>query len=40
MQNQLAGLKSWLAGLGVSQADIEKVLSGINKSRIVGLATC
>jgi len=39
IQNQLAGLKSWLAGLGVSQADIEKMFSSIDKSSIIGLAT-
>jgi predicted PurR-regulated permease PerM len=35
---ELAGFKSWLASMGVSQADIQQALSGIDKSSIVGYA--
>jgi len=37
-QSQLDGLRSWLAGMGVSQADIQKALSGIDKSSILSAA--
>jgi len=35
MQAQLAGLKSWLASMGVTQADVENLFKSIDKSSIV-----
>ncbi|MET0866031.1 MAG: AI-2E family transporter [Nakamurella sp.] len=37
-QSQLDGIRSWLAGMGVSQADIQNALSSINKSSILSAA--
>jgi predicted PurR-regulated permease PerM len=37
-QTELNGIKSWLAGMGVSQADIQQAISGIDKSSIVSAA--
>jgi len=38
LQSQLDGLKSWLASMGVSQADIQQAVSGIDKSSILSAA--
>ncbi|HZM65553.1 MAG TPA: AI-2E family transporter [Nakamurella sp.] len=38
LQAQLSGVKSWLAGLGVTQADVQKMLSSIDKSSVVSYA--
>ncbi len=38
LQSELAGLKSWLGSLGVTQADVQKMLSSIDKSTIVSYA--
>jgi len=38
LQEQLSGAKSWLAGMGVSQDDIQNALSSIDRSSIVGYA--
>jgi len=38
VQQQLSGLQSWLAGLGVSQADIQSLLSNISPSQITAFA--
>ena len=35
LQSELAGLKSWLSGLGVTQSDVENMLKSIDKSSIV-----
>ncbi len=35
---ELAGFKSWLASMGVTQADIQSAINGIDKSSIVGYA--
>jgi len=37
-QEQLSGIRSWLAGLGVSQADIQQALSSVDRSSIVSYA--
>src|ERR1700712_512471 len=37
-QSELDGIKSWLAGIGVSQADIQNALSSVDKSSIVSAA--
>jgi predicted PurR-regulated permease PerM len=37
-QSQLDGLRSWLAGMGVSQADIQQALSSVDKSSILSAA--
>jgi len=38
IQQQLSGLQSWLAGLGVSQTDIQSLLSNISPSQIAAFA--
>ncbi len=38
IQQQLSGIESWLAGMGVSQADIQNMLSGISPSAIASFA--
>jgi len=38
IQTQLSGLKSWLAGLGVTQADIQNMFSSIDASQIAAFA--
>ncbi len=38
LQQQLSGLKSWVASMGVTQADVEKLLGSVDKSSIVGYA--
>ena len=38
LQSQLDGFKSWLATMGVTQADIQKAVSGIDKSSILSAA--
>ena len=38
VQNQLAGLKTWLAGFGISNVDIQSLLGSIDRSSIVGFA--
>ena len=35
LQSELSGLKSWLAGMGVTQADVENLFKSIDKSSIV-----
>ena len=37
-QAQLDGLKSWLSSMGVTQADVQKAVSGIDKSSILSAA--
>ena len=37
IQQQLDGLQSWLAGFGISQADLQSMFSGIDKSQLAGL---
>jgi AI-2 transport protein TqsA len=37
-QEQLSGVKTWLAGMGVTQADIDSALGSVDKSSIVGYA--
>ncbi len=36
MQSQLSGLRSWLAGMGVTQEQIQSMLSGVDRSSILG----
>ena len=38
VQQQLAGVQSWLAGLGVTQADIQSMFSSISPSQIASVA--
>ncbi len=38
LQSQLDGLKSWLSSMGVTQADVQKAVSGIDKSSILSAA--
>ncbi|MET0862835.1 MAG: AI-2E family transporter [Nakamurella sp.] len=38
IQQELSGLQSWLAGLGVTQADIQSLLSSISPSQIAAFA--
>jgi AI-2 transport protein TqsA len=38
LQAQLSGVRSWLASLGVTQADVQKMLSSIDKSSVVSYA--
>ena len=38
LQSELSGLKSWLQGLGITQADVQKMLSSVDKSTIVSYA--
>ena len=35
VQSELSGLKSWLAGMGVTQADVQNLFKSIDKSSIV-----
>ncbi len=37
-QQELSGIQSWLAGMGVSQADIQSALSGVDPSAIASFA--
>ena len=37
IQQQLDGLQSWLAGFGITQADLQSMFSGIDKSQLAGL---
>lgn len=39
IQQELSGLQSWLAGLGVSQADIQSLFSSISPSQIASFAS-
>ncbi len=39
IQQQLSGIESWLAGMGVTQADIQNLFSGISPSSIASFAT-
>ena len=38
IQAELSGVKSWLSSIGVTQADIQSILSGIDKSQIAAFA--
>ena len=38
IQSQLSGLKSWLVGLGVTQADVQNMFSSIDTSQIAAFA--
>jgi predicted PurR-regulated permease PerM len=38
LQNELAGLKTWLEGFGITQADVQQMLSSVDKSTIVSYA--
>jgi AI-2 transport protein TqsA len=38
IQSELSGLKSWLAGLGVTQADVQNMFSSIDSSQLVAFA--
>ena len=38
LQSELSGLKSWLAGMGVTQADIQNMFKSIDRSSIVAFA--
>ena len=38
LQSELTGLKSWLAGMGVTQADIQNMFKSIDRSSIVAFA--
>jgi AI-2 transport protein TqsA len=38
VQNELSGLKSWLAGMGVTQADIQNLFQSVDRSSIVAAA--
>jgi len=38
LQSQLDGLKSWLSSMGVTQADVQQAVSGIDKSSILSAA--
>jgi len=38
IQSELSGLKSWLEGLGVTQADVQSMFSSIDSSQIVAFA--
>lgn len=38
INDQLSGVKSWLAGMGVTQADIQSMFSNIDKSQIASVA--
>ena len=38
IQQQLSGLQSWLAGMGVTQADIQSMFSSIDPSQIAAFA--
>ena len=38
LQSELSGLKSWLAGMGVTQADVQNMFKSIDKSSIVAFA--
>ncbi len=38
IQQELSGLQSWLAGMGVSSADIQSALSGVSSSQIAAVA--
>ncbi len=38
LQSQLTGLKTWLQGLGITQADVQKMLSSVDRSTIVSYA--
>ena len=38
IQQELSGLQSWLASMGVSQADIQSALSSVDKSQIASYA--
>ena len=35
LQSELAGLKTWLQGFGITQADVQQMLSSVDKSTIV-----
>ncbi len=38
IQQELSGLQSWLAGMGVTSADIQSTLSGVSSSQIAAVA--
>jgi len=38
LQSELAGLKTWLQGFGITQADVQQMLSSVDKSTIVSYA--
>jgi len=38
MQSELAGLKTWLQGFGITQADVQQMLSSVDRSTIVSYA--